>query len=370
MNILIISDYRDSVNSVRPEGELFIGLSKLGHRISLMTYKNSVYTKEFLNAGICLIEYHPNKKISFEAIKKIRNEIKQGGYDILLLLNSKAISNGNFASIGLQIKVIAYRGVIGGSSWLSPNSYLKHLHPRVDGILALSKSVQKYIQKQIWWNPQKVKQLYKGQDISWFDEVIPKSPVDLGLPPNAFIVTCVANNRRWKGIRYLIESTNYLLPNLPIHFLLVGRNIGTQKNLKLIRESKYKDQIHILGFRTDVCEILAMSKVYVQPSLANKEGLGKAILEAMSLGVPPIVTNSGGPQEFVDHMVSGILVPPKNSKEIAKNILKLYKNEELRNSLGEASKSVIIERLNMENSISGLHQILTKIMETKANIIF
>jgi len=280
-------------------------------------------------------------------------------YDILFLLNSKAISNGNFASIGLPIKVVVYRGVVGGLSWLNPNSYLKHLHPRVDIILAVSKTIQKYIQSQIWWNRKKVRQFYKGQNIDWFKSISPINQKELGLPKKAFIVTCIANNRKIKGVRYLLESTNNLPPNLPIHFLLIGRKIDSKENLEIIRSSIYRDQIHLLGYRDDVCSILAISNIYIQPSL--KEGLGKAILEAMSLGIPLIVTDSGGPNEYIKHMDSGILIPPKNSKEIAKQIEKLYKNEELRISIGKSAKLVIIEKLSIKDSISKLDRIIKSI---------
>ena len=247
--------------------------------------------------------------------------------------------------------------MIGGSSWLYPNSYLKHLHPRVDGILAVSKSVQAYLQKQIWWNPEKVKQFYKGQRLDWYKDSQPINRQELGIPPDAFIITCIANNRKWKGVNFLLEATQHLPPTLPFHFLLIGRKMDTTENLKLIRTSPYKNQIHILGHRKDICEILATSQVYVQPSLKDKEGLGKAILEAMSLGVPPIVTNSGGPKEYVKDGVSGMVIPPKDAKAIAHEILVLYEDEQLRKELGKSAKLVIEGPLNMETSISKVDQI-------------
>ena len=363
MKILIISNYNDAINSVRPEGETFIGLQNRGYSITIMTRTSGTYIEELLEAGIRIIDFHPVKKWSWSTIKFIRQELIKGEYQVLYLFNSKAITNGNFAAIGLPVKVIAYRGVIGGSSWLNPNAYLKHLHPRVDGIMTVSKAVQHYLKKQIWWNPTKVKQYYKGQNLSWYKEIQPINLSDLELPLNAFVVTCIANNRRCKGIRYLIESSYFLPPNLPIYFLLIGRKMDTTENLQLIKKSPYATQFHLLGHRQDVCEILASSQVYVQPSLKNKEGLGKAILEAMSLGVPPIVTNSGGPIEYVDHEISGLVVPPKNAKEIADNIWKLYQNEPFRLSLGKGAKLAIQDKMNIEQSIVDLHEILQDIVK-------
>jgi len=357
MNILIISNYKDAINSVRPEGEIFIGLQKMGYFITIMTQADGVYIQNFLEAGIKIIDFHPIKKLSYSTIKYIRQELKNGAYDVLCLFNSKAISNGNFAAIGLKVKVVVYRGVIGGSSWLNPNAYLKHLHPRVDCIIAVSKAVQQYLQKQIWWNPTKVKQYYKGQNLSWYQEVKPIPCAQLGLPSNAFVVSCIANNRTWKGVHYLIEAANFLPPNLPIHFLLIGRKMDSKENLSLIKKSPYATQFHLLGYRNDVSEVLASSQVYVQPSLKNKEGLGKAILEAMSVGVPPIITNSGGPIEYVQQSISGIIVAPKNPKEIADSVLQLFQNEQYRLSLGNGARLVIKGKMNIEKSIIRLNEI-------------
>ena len=361
MKILIISNYKDAYNSVRPEGALFIGLQKLGFQLTIMTQANAPFVVNFKKAGIQIINFHPTKKVSPSAIQFIRKELKAGNYDILHLFNSKAISNGNFAAIGLPVKVLVYRGVIGGSDWYAPNSYLKHLHPRVDGITAVSLAVQKYLQQQLFWNPQKVTQFYKGQSLAWYEGIQPVNLTELGVPKNAFVVTCIANNRKWKGIKYLIQATQYLVPNLPIHFLLIGRKMDTKANLKLIEQSPYSTHFHLVGYRNDVLELLAASSVYIQPSNKNKEGLGKAILEAMSLGIPPIVTDSGGPPEFVEHGISGLVVPTKHPKAIAESIQKLFEKESFRVKLAEGAKQVISHKMSLEKSIAALQKIYKEI---------
>ncbi|MFK7979743.1 MAG: glycosyltransferase family 4 protein [Saprospiraceae bacterium] len=357
MKILIISNYKDAYNSVRPEGEIFIGLQKLGFQLTIMTQADAPFVDNFRKAGIPIIDFHPTKKISRKAILFIRQALKKGQYDILHLFNSKAISNGNFAAIGLPVKVLAYRGVIGGSAWYAPNSYLKHLHPRVDGITAVSKSVQTYLQQQLFWHKQKVSQFYKGQNLTWYQGIQPANLQELGIPKDAFVVTCIANNRTWKGIKYLIQAAQYLALNLPIHFLLIGRKMDTSQNLQLIQSSPYSTHFHLVGYRNDVLQLLAASDVYIQPSNKNREGLGKAILEAMSLGIPPIVTNSGGPKEFVEHQVSGLVVPTKNPKAIAQSIQQLFDNESFRTTLGNGAKKVIAGKMSLEASVLALKQI-------------
>lgn len=364
MKILIISNYKDAYNSVRPEGEIFIGLQKLGFQMTIMTQKEAPFVRKFIKAGIPIIDFQPAKKISRTAIRTIRKELIRGQYDILHSFNSKAISNGNFAAIGLPVKVLAYRGVIGGSAWYAPNSYLKHFHPRVDAITAVSKSVQWYLQKQLFWNKQKVYQFYKGQNLTWYEKIPLADLQEIGIPKEAFVITCIANNRKWKGIKYLIQSAKFLPSNLPIHFILIGRKMDTNENVALLQSSPYKNHFHLTGYRNDVLSILAASDIYIQPSNKNREGLGKAILEAMSLGIPPIVTNTGGPPEFVEHEISGMIIPPKNPKIIAKTIERLFHQSDLVINLGEAAKKVISNKMSLTQSISTLKKIYESVVNS------
>ena len=357
IKVLVISNYKDAFNSVRPEGEIFIGLQKAGIQMTIMTQANAAYVTLFKEAGIQIIDFHPTKKISWTAIQFIRKILKEGQFDLLHLFNSKAITNGAFAAIGLPVKVLTYRGVIGGNSWWNLNSYLKHFHPSVDGITAVSKTIQIYLQGQLFWQKDRVQQYYKGQNLAWYKNVKKADLAEFDIPKNAFVVTCIANNRRSKGIRFLIKSSYFLPKKLNIHFLLIGRDMDTKAHLRLLKNSPYIDHFHLVGYRTDAINLLAASQVYIQPSEKNKEGLGKGILEAMSLGVPPIVTNSGGPKEFVTQGKSGLLVPVNNPAAIANAILQLFDNEPLRKQLGQGAIEVIRGEMSSDTSILALKKI-------------
>lgn len=361
MKVLIISDYRDIINSVRPEGEIFIGLQRSGVDMTLMTFGDGAYVGELKKAGIRVIDFHPTKKFSWSAIQLIRAELVAGKYDILHLFNSKAITNGAFAAIGLPVKVLTYRGVIGITKWYNPNSYLKHLHPRIDGITAVSKAIQTYLQTQIFFNKNKVKQFYKGQNLDWYQEVKAADLKEFNLPKNAFVITCVANYRRFKRIDFLIKSTHFLPKDLPIYFFLVGRNMDASENLKLIEKSPYGSHFILTGYRTDAIQLVKASQVYIQPS--DHEGLGKGILEAMSLGIPPIVTNTGGPAEFVKNEISGLVIPVKNAPAIAKAIEQLYLDENLRKKLAKGAKTQIETNMNIEQSVLDLRRIYKEFLE-------
>ena len=131
IKVLAISDYRE-FHSVRPEAEIFIGLKKLGLDVHIMTYGDCEYAQRFRDAGIRVIDFHPQEKFNKDEQKFIRDTLVKEEYDIIHLFNSRAIIHGIRAAKGLKTKVVLYRGYSGNIHWYDPTAYLKFLHPRVE----------------------------------------------------------------------------------------------------------------------------------------------------------------------------------------------------------------------------------------------
>ena len=112
MNILACTSGDSSFNSLRPEHEIYISLAKAGHNVTIITHKNEIYSPRFKSNNITLIEQPITKKISFSSISLIRKIIKEQSIDIVYATNSKSISNSAFACIGLDTKLVVYRGKI------------------------------------------------------------------------------------------------------------------------------------------------------------------------------------------------------------------------------------------------------------------
>lgn len=350
IKILVISDYRD-YHSVRPEAEIFIGLAKLGFQIHIMTYAASKYVQHFEAAGIKVIDFHPKKKMNAVEIATIRDYIKNNKIDIVHLFNSPAIINGIQAAKKLPVKVVLYRGYSANIHWYDPSAYLKYLHPRVDKIFCNSAGVEEHIQRQFFFKNNKTITINKGHNINWYEGYeaydIKK---ELGLPSDALLLINVANNRRMKGIPYLLKAMNLLPDDVPIHLLIAGRDMDNSQNLSIIKKGNQQDKIHLLGFRKNVLNIVTACDVFVLPSIKG-ESITKSVIEAMSLGVPAIISDIAGNRELVEHGESGWVFPSKNVKALKDAILKLYKNKTLRTTLGKNAKKRIIEHLNVEQTI-------------------
>lgn len=350
INVLVISNYRD-YHSTRPEANIFMGLAKMEFNIHIMTYPGTQMQKDLEDAGITVVEFHPDHKGKRSEIERVRDYIIENGIDIIHLFNSRAIQTGIKAAKRLPVKVVLYRGYTGNIHWWDPTAYLKYLHPRVDRIFCNSIGVEKLIRRQKIFKTKVPVTINKGHDIKWYEDY---KPIDikseLGIPEDAFLLINVANNRRMKGVPYLLKTMNLLPSDANIHLLIAGRNMDIPKHMKIINSGDKAEKVHILGFRKDVLNIVAACDSFVLPSIKG-ESITKSVLEAMSLGTAPVITDIPGNTELVAHGENGLVVRAKNPKDLSKAIMHIYNDRELCKLMGERSKERIRTELNTEITI-------------------
>ena len=89
--------------------------------------------------------------------------------------------------------------------------------------------------------------------------------------------------------------------------LVVGDGPQRDSLAGLVRDLGLRDRIVLAGHRDDARALAACLDVFVLASYS--EGISVALLEAMSAGVPSIVTNVGGNPDVVENGVNGWLVP-------------------------------------------------------------
>ncbi len=322
MNLLVLTATDGSYNSVRPEAEIYISLLKFGYNITIMTEENSVYATRFRENGIRVIDAHYKKKISPKTIKNIREAIREHSIDVVFATNSKAISNANIACLGMDVKLVTYRGTTGGLYRHDPSAYLNALNPRVDGVICVSEAVTKRVKKQIFDKSKKVKTIYKGHELSWYNTEA-MNLEEFGTKNGNFNVAFVANVRPHKGLSYLLQAAKKLARYEDIHIILIGQNISQEPYVSEIKNSGMQERIHLTGYRNDAPQIIASCTVLVQAS-TRKEGLSRVILEALAAKIPVIASAIEGNAEIIDDGFNGFIVPIKDADAIAQKIIELH----------------------------------------------
>ena len=359
MHILAITETPD-----RPTVETFIGIHKQNIRITVICKQGWKYEAKLKAEGIDTLNLLFSRKIYFPAIKKLKEILVNNHIDIVHTYTNNGLSNAIFALMGFKnIKLVAYRGIVGNVSFLDPISWMRYLNPRIDRIICVCNAIRDHFLAMkphfLAMPKDRPVTIYKGHRIEWYRDA-PADIERLGIPKNAFVVGCIANSRPRKGLEYLIGALDLIPQDIPLYLLLVGRMEGRKIN-SAVKLSKNKQKIIMPGFCENAPAISAACDAVCLPSY-KREGLPRSIIEAMSSGVPPIVTNSGGSPEVVEHNISGIVVPVKDSQAIANAIEKLYRSDSYRNLLGKnAIKRIekdFTSDITIKKTIDVYHQLL------------
>jgi len=363
MNILVFTSSDSSFNSLRPEAEIFIELAKRGHQITIITNEETEYGRRYVEQGIKVIDGTPKKKICRSSIELVKNELARRSYDILLATNSKSIPNAAFAAKGAKVKLVTYRGTTGGLYRHDPSAYLTHLHPRVNGVICVSDAVRQDVVKRVWKNKHNVVAIHKGHKLEWYDQ--PRGDLtEFGIGADDFTVICAVNARPSKGLGVMLEAANRLADISNLHLLLVGKNIDKAPYTEKIANNAMRDRIHLTGYRHDAPQLIAASNVLVQPSVSG-EGLPRAMMEAMSSGVPPVITDTGGGKEVVEDEVTGYVVPVKDANAIADRVRKLYNDPELVAAMSQRCKEKINKDVSLEKTVDQFIEYFQRLVAQK-----
>jgi glycosyltransferase involved in cell wall biosynthesis len=160
---------------------------------------------------------------------------------------------------------------------------------------------------------------------------------ELGIPEDAPVIGTVANFRALKGHRYLLRAAiriREMVPNARV--VLVGRGPLEDQIRREAVDLGLEGTVVFAGFRPDVPRVAATFDVFTLPSL--HEGLSIALLEAMALGTPVVVTSVGGNPEVISHGVDGLLVPPRDPEALAGRIVELLRDPARGQRLGRTAR--------------------------------
>lgn len=155
---------------------------------------------------------------------------------------------------------------------------------------------------------------------------------ELGFSDSDIIVVSAGDLNPNKNNRIVIEAFSHI-PNKNVHYVICGAGILENELKELTKSLGVETNVHFLGFRTDMPQILASSDILVMPSF--REGVPRAILEAMDLGLPCVGSKTRGIADLIDDGKGGYICKPKDAQGFADAIMKLAENQDIRKQYGE-----------------------------------
>ena len=174
---------------------------------------------------------------------------------------------------------------------------------------------------------------------------------ELGLTENAIVIGLIARYHPMKDHDNFLSAATLLLKKFPdIHFVLVGTGVKKENSgiVSLLSDFKLTDDphFHFLGERQDISKITAGFDIASLVS-AWGEGFPNVVGEAMSCGVPCVVTDVGDSAWIVGE--TGKVVPPKDPEKLAQVWQEMIElGQEKRSQLGTLARQRIIENFSLD----------------------
>ena len=183
-----------------------------------------------------------------------------------------------------------------------------------------------------------------------FDGKISPIPLLTEYRENGYkIIGNVGRLSEQKGMEYFINAVPGVIEKFPkTKFVIVGDGEDKDKLVNMVKQMNLDEYITFLGYRSDIQNVMSQMDFIVLSSLW--EGLPLTPIEAFSVGKTVVATAVDGTPEIVQNGINGILIKPKDIKEIVNNICYLLNNIDVLDKFHVSAK----ERYNAEFSFEKL----------------
>ena len=238
--------------------------------------------------------------------------------------------------------------------WLT-NMSLKFNCKNADGIVSVTQGIKEEITTQYNIPDEKIVVIENGANTDLFKPMgTTKARKKLNLDRNNSYIGFVGHLAPWQGVEYLIKAAPLILKEIPnTKFLVVGDGSMNEELINLAAKAGVADNFIFTGAvpYEEVPKYINASDVCVAPFITERnERIGLSplkIYEYLACGKP--VASSRIPNlEFIEEQNAGILAEPENIEELSKAIIRILKDEKLREDMGENGRGYVVKNHRWE----------------------
>lgn len=335
------------------------GMRKRGHQVIMAVAKGGKLVAKARSEGFLVYELNFKKHAAVMTLWKLLAIIKKHEIDIVNTHSSLDAWMGGIAGKIAGKKVIRTRH-LSTPIRKGLNSIL--LYGKLsDLIVTTSSSIIPKIIAQAKIAPEKCHCIPTGvnpEELIIDAEKVKKFRQQLGLNEDDCLVGTACFVRSWKGIPDLMKAAHLLRAVKNLKWVIVGggyvedyKGLANQLNLKGI--------LHFTGHLDMPFNAIAAMDIFTLLSTAH-EGISQASLQAAYLQKPLITTTIGGLPEVCIEGETGFLVPPSSPEEVAKAVLKLFHEPELRQQFGRNARALVESKFTMQHTLDRMAAIYTK----------
>ncbi len=309
------------------------------------------FSKKLKKYFVFLIDYQFRIKPNAQKITKILNDFKID----MLYMNNQPSSNleGIIASKITGIPAVQHSRI---ETRLNPFE-VKTANLWLKKMICVSEGVKDTFARQ-GIDAEKCVVVHNGIDPETKPSIPPHEiRKKWGISENDILIGTVGSLIKRKRITDLIDALSMVSNQTknPVRCIIVGDGPEKDSMLEYAKRKKVHDKVVFTGFQSDAISYINAMDLFVLTS--EKEGLPRAILEAMLMEKPVIASNITGPAELVIYGETGFLVPVRHPEVFANCVLELIDNHELRKQMGESARKRVIENFSIEKYVAGVENV-------------
>ena len=207
-------------------------------------------------------------------------------------------------------------------------------------VVSISRHNVRYIQERWGIAPDGIHIIHCGVNLSEFTPVVRARGVPLRL-------LSVGRLHPKKGFPYLLDAIARQGDEIPLHLDIVGAGEEYDYLKTRIRRHGLQDRVtlRVSVPRDELKELYRQADIYVQPSIrlpnGSMEGVPATLMEAMAMALPCIATRLSGIPELVEEGKTGLLVDPKEPRQLADAIHWIYAHPEEALQMGRRGRQKV-----------------------------
>lgn len=177
----------------------------------------------------------------------------------------------------------------------------------------------------------------------------------------------VGQHRYYKGVDDLLEA----ILEVDVDLLVGGDGPMRGDWQRLAAELGVEERVRFLGHVADdsLPGLYASADLFVLPSNSRAEAFGKVLLEAMATGLPCITTELGtGTSYVVEHMKTGLVVPPRDPTALAKAMQTILSDDTLRKRMGRRGQARVMREFGPQRMCRMVEDVYRRVLDAPTGV--